>query len=394
MNTDVNESFAAQRADQATAARNWEEELQRRLAAGTVERLSDGRYRVLTGWDAGEILSAQGLPQHGLDLSLGTAALYSAVPAWHELGNIIPGGTSDIDKVLELGGIAYRVESVPALYPWNGETRVDQELHHTVRTDTGASLGAVRKGYEIIQNRRAFEFLQQLVNDHEAVWESAGALRGGKKVFVAMRLPQHVVVDAEGINDRVVPFIVAINSHDGSSSFQVVVTPWRPVCGNTERLAVEHAFTRWSIRHTRRATDRIQAARRTLGLSIKYYDRWADEETALARTDLAIDEYNRLIDTLWEPDDTATTRKTRTREARRDRLHSLFAEEAERTGRTAYAAERAVTDYLDHYAPIRPSAASGLKGNKPAARGLRLLEGTDDDLKSTAHRRLMLLRQR
>jgi hypothetical protein len=72
----------------------------------------------------------------------------------------------------------------------------------------------------------------------------------------------------------------------------------------------------------------------------------------------------------------------------------LLAEETERTGRTAYAAERAVTDYLDHYAPIRPSAASGLKGNKPVARGLRLLEGTDDDVKSTAHRRLMLLRQR
>ncbi|WP_329555250.1 DUF932 domain-containing protein [Streptomyces sp. NBC_00696] len=394
MSVDVNEAFADERATQLQAAHDWERALQDRLAAGAVERLPDGRYRVLTGWDAGEILSAQGVPQHGLDLSLGTAALYTAVPAWHALGNVIPGGTSDIDKVLALGGIDYQVESVPAQYLWKGETRVDATLHHTVRTDTGASLGVVRNGYEIIQNRRAFEFLQELANDDEVIWESAGALRGGKKVFVAMRLPQHVTVDAGGINDSIIPFIVAINSHDGSSSFQVVATPWRPVCGNTERLAVEHAFTRWSIRHTRRATDRIKEARRTLGLSIKYYDRLADEETALARTDLAINEFNELIDSLWEPDDTATPRSTRTREVRRDRLHALLAEETERTGRTAYAAERAVTDYLDHYAPIRPSAASGLKGNKPAARGLRLLEGTDDDVKATVHRRLMLLRQR
>jgi phage/plasmid-like protein (TIGR03299 family) len=187
---------------------------------------------------------------------------------------------------------------------------------------------------------------------------------------------------------------VAINSHDGRSPYQVVVTPWRPVCGNTERLAVNDALSRWTVRHTRSATDRIQEARRTLGLSIKYYDRWADEETALARTNLAIDEFNELIDKLWPLDDAATARSTRTREGRRDRLHSLFVAEAERTGRTAYAGERAVTDYVDHYAPIRPSAASGLKGNKSAARGLRLLEGTDDDLKTTAHRRLMLLRQR
>ncbi|WP_190137577.1 hypothetical protein [Streptomyces longispororuber] len=73
-------------------------------------------------------------------------------------------------------------------------------------------------------------------------------------------------------------------------------------------------------------------------------------------------------------------------------MPDLFAGEAERTGRTAYAGERAVTEYLDHFAPIRPSAASGLKGDKPAARGPRLLEGADDELKSRAHRRLMLLR--
>ncbi|MEV7395005.1 DUF932 domain-containing protein [Streptomyces sp. NPDC091215] len=207
-------------------------------------------------------------------------------------------------------------------------------------------------------------------------------------------MPQHVIVDADGINDEVIPFIVAINSHDGRSPYQVVVTPWRPVCGNTERLAVQDALTRWTVRHTRNATERIREARRTLGLSIRYYDQWAAEETALARTDLAINQFDQLIDTLWPLDDTATARSARTREVRRDRLHRLFADEAERAGRTAYAGERAVTDYLDHYAPIRPSAASGLRGNLSGARGLRLLEGIDDELKSTAHRRLTQLRQR
>ncbi|MGW7514159.1 DUF932 domain-containing protein [Streptomyces sp. NPDC054796] len=393
MSNSVNEEFATERAGQLEAARNWAESLEARVADGSVERLADGRYRVLSGWDAGEILSSRGVPQHGLDLSRGTAALYSAVPAWHSLGNVIPGGTDDIDKVLELAGIDYEVATVPATYCWEGESREHQGLFHTVRADTGASLGVVGRGYEVIQNRRSFEFLQELVGDSGVTWESAGALRGGKKVFVTLRLPHHVTVDAQGINDRIIPFIVAINSHDGRSPYQVVATPWRPVCGNTERLAVQDALTRWSIRHTRSAVDRIREARRTLGLSLKYYDRWADEETALARTNLAIDEFNELIDTLWPADDTATARSTRTREARRERLHSLFADEAERTGRTAYAGERAVTEYMDHYAPIRPSAASGVKDNAPAARGLRLLEGADDEVKSQAHRHLTLLRR-
>lgn len=394
MFNDVNEVFATERADQMEAARNWDRELKARVRAGTVERLRDGRYRVLTGRDAGELLTARGVPQHGLDQSRGTAALYTTVPAWHSLGNVIPGGTSDIDKALELGGIDYEVQTAPATYPWNGNSRMHEGLLHTVRTDTGTSLGVVGEGYEVIQNRRAFEFLQELVNDSGAIWESAGALRGGRKVFVAMRLPQQVTVDAGGINDEVIPFIVAINSHDGGSAFQVVATPWRPVCANTERLAVQDAITRWTIRHTRRATDRIREARRTLGLSIKYYDNWAAEETALARTNLAINEFNEVIDALWPLEDEASARSTRAAAARRDRLHGLFAEEAERTGRTAFAAERSVTDYLDHYAPIRPSAASGLRDNLPGARGLRLLEGADDALKTKAHQRLMLLRQR
>jgi len=82
----------------------------------------------------------------------------------------------------------------------------------------------------VLQNRHLFEFLQDLVDDHDVVWESAGALRDGRKVFVSLRLPQTVTIDAAGINDEIVPFVVAINSHDGSSQAHVVVTPWRPVC--------------------------------------------------------------------------------------------------------------------------------------------------------------------
>ena len=391
---DVNDAFARERAGQVEAARNWEAELRQRITDGTVERLPDGRYRVLNGWDAGEILTSTGQPQHGLDMSLGSAALYSAVPAWHGLGQVIPGGVQDIDTVLELGGIDYQVETVPALYPWGDGTRVHPGQRHTVRTDTGAALGVVGENYQVIQNRQGFEFLQELVNDYNVTWESAGALRDGKKTFVSLRLPENVTVDAAGINDQIVPFVVAVNSHDGSSSFRAVVTPWRPVCGNTERFALRDAVTSWSVRHTRNATDKVREARRTLGLSVRYFEQWAGEETVLAQTDLAVHEFTKLVDGLWPVDPTATARVLKTAATRKEQLRGLFAKESERVGRTAYAAERAVTDYLDHLAPIRPSAASGLKGDPLGARGLRLIEGMDDDVKSTAHRRLMLLTRR
>lgn len=51
-----------------------------------------------------------------------------------------------------------------------------------------------------------------------------------------------------------------------------------------------------------------------------------------------------------------------------------------------------MTDYVDHYAKIRPTGV--LKGNELGARGVRLLDGADDEVKDKAHRKLMLLVRR
>ncbi|MFE0104465.1 DUF932 domain-containing protein [Streptomyces sp. NPDC059009] len=369
MSIDVNTQFFNDRSARVTEAR--------------ATRRDDGSYEATVGYDRGEVIG-----RDGLDTSLGTAALYSSVPAWHGLGKVIPGGISDIDTVLDLAGIDFQVQRVPAFYLWNGELRQHQGKFHTVRDDTGAALGVVGGVYEPIQNRSGFEFLQELVNDYGVVWESAGALRDGRKIFVCIRLPRNIAVDAAGINDEIVPFIAVINSHDGRSPLSAVVTPWRPVCGNTERFAVRDAYSRWTVRHTKGAGDRIKEARRALKLSIAYYEQWAVEETALARTDCAIDEFDRLVGELWPPDDDASPRTRRAEERRRDLLADMFTIESQNIGRTAYAAERTVTDYLDHVAPRRP----GKTMTEEIARATAVMEGVDDQIKSKAHGRLMALR--
>ena len=393
---DVNQQFAQTRAAQFEAARDASADFDRRIAEGKLTAIGNGRFRVTEpgSWDDGEILLRQNdgqiLPQHGLDTTTGRAALYSATPAWHSLGNIVPGGTGDIDEVLDLGGIGFRVERRPVLFQPDPDSSPimlpDQFVNF--RDDTYAGLGTVGARYEVIQNRKAFEFLQDLVDDYGVTWESAGALREGRKVFVSMRLPNTVTIDAEGINDEIVPFVVAINSHDGSSLFQIVVTPWRPLCGNTERFAVRDAHARWGVRHTKNAAERIEEARRTLKLSVNYFDRFAAEEEALARTDLALAEFHQVIGELWTaPDDTAPTKAQNNHTRRLDALTDLWASNTEQLGRTAYAAERAITEYTDWKTRMRPTG--NLRGNNLAARATAALEGTADDKKSQAHRLLL-----
>ncbi|MFF3867085.1 DUF932 domain-containing protein [Micromonospora sp. NPDC001898] len=397
---DVNQKFADERAAQINRAVDKQAGIDAQVSAGTLRNLGNGRYLVTDpdSWDNGEVLTMrQGelMPEHGLDTTTGQVALYTTTPAWHQLGNVIPGGTTDIDQVLTLGGINFNVSRRPVLYQATptDQPRILADQFVNIREDTNAGLGVVGARYEVLQNRQGFEFLQDLVDDYAVTWESAGALREGRKVFVAMRLPQTVTIDAAGVNDEIVPFIVAMNSHDGSSLFQVVVTPWRPVCGNTERFAVRDALTRWGVRHTRNARDRIEEARRTLRLSVDYFDHFAAEEEALARTELAINEFHEVIGDLWKtPDEDAPTRTINKHTQRLEILTDLYDTNAARLGRTAYAAERAITEFADWKTTIRPTGS--LRGNNLAARATAVMEGRADELKSKAHRRLLTLTRR
>ncbi|MEO3978802.1 DUF932 domain-containing protein [Streptomyces sp. CAU 1734] len=355
------------------------------MAGAGARRTSTGTYVATVGYDQGEVIG-----RDGLDTTRGEAALYTSTPAWHGLGTVIPGGVSDIDTVLRLAQIDYTVTKRPAQYRLpHGEYRTARDQFVTIREDSGDALGIVGRRYQPFQQHQVFAFLTELVGTREVIFESAGALRGGRRVFVTMQIPEAVTIDRGGLDDQIVLFIVAINSHDGTSQAQVVVTPWRVVCGNTERFSIRDAAHRWGIRHTVGGLDQLAEARRTLGLTLNYAATFEAEETALARTDMEIDAFHRLISDLWPVDDDATDR-TRAGAARRtDRLDAMFRTETGRAGRTAYAAERTITDYLDHVAPRRP----GRTMTEEIARATAALEGTDDDLKSKAHQRLMLLRR-
>ncbi|MFI9251297.1 DUF932 domain-containing protein [Streptomyces sp. NPDC053069] len=313
----MNAAFADEKVRRIDVARSRERAFQARIDRGEVRMLGGDRYEVLTGWERGETFTvsrnARGeidavLANHGLDARAdGTIALSASSLAWHGLGRIIPGGTTGIDEVLSKGGLDFTVTTVPALYQWDGELREHADEFHTVRGDTGAPLGVVGRRYQPIQNGQGFEFLQELVGRFDVVWESAGVIRGGRRVFISIRLPETVTVDADGVNDAIVPYVAMMNDPSGQGQFQRVVTPWRPVRADTERFAVRDAVTRWAVRHTAGATSQIEEARRTLGLSVQYFESFAAEETALAPLGAGIDSLKNLPSRLRNGDSEAVS---------------------------------------------------------------------------------------
>jgi hypothetical protein len=63
-------------------------------------------------------------------------------------------------------------------------------------------------------------------------------------------MPDTITIDATGISNQIIPFVVVLNSHDGSCLFHVVMTPWRPACRSIVRFAVRDAHSGWCVRHT------------------------------------------------------------------------------------------------------------------------------------------------
>jgi len=194
------------------------------------------------------------IERHGSE----AAAIFARVDAWHRLGTTVAGEAFTAEEAMELGHLGgwgvRKVALTAHELTDTGVTSVPAPGFATVRTNpfTGAAeaLGVVGAGYVPLQNEEHAEFLNLLADASGAVFDTAGSLRGGRQVFVTMRLPEGMLV---GGQDRVEVNIVALNSHDGSSSFRVLVSPVRVVCANTQTAALGNHLSSWSIRHTRDA---------------------------------------------------------------------------------------------------------------------------------------------
>lgn len=135
----------------------------------------------------------------------------------------------------------------------------------TIRSTDQKPLGIVGSKYHIIQNAEAFEFTDSLIGEG-VTYESAGALRSGKVIWLLAKLPEPYRI----LGDEVEPYVVFTNSFDGSGSVRVACTPVRIACLNTLNLALRTAKRTWSIRHTKTAKMKIAQARQTLELTEGY----------------------------------------------------------------------------------------------------------------------------
>ena len=194
-----------------------------------------------------------------------------------------------------------------------------------IRVHDNAILGTVGRGYQVIQNVAMFDFLDTLTagEDKVAKWESAGSLRGGRQVWALLNLPDSEII--VGKDDRLLPYLLVTNAHDGSAACRVIPTTVRVVCMNTLSAAVAGQFSDLTvtIRHTGDVASKIAEAKRALAQAGTMFGAFEKVANELAATLIDRENFDTLVETLFPTpgEDASAASKTRNENNR-----TLFAE--------------------------------------------------------------------
>ena len=279
--------------------------------------------------------------------------------AWHRLGEVLPAGFTAAQAMshARLGGWNVRkqpLQTTPILGT-DGVAVLDvPEQFATIRTNpvTGRPdvLGVVGSGYTPIQNEQHADLLDALVDESGAHFETAGSLRGGRQVFITMKMP--ITMRVGGV-DPVDLYLIACNSHDGTSAFRLLVSPVRVVCANTQAAAFRRARSSFSIRHTAGARGQIAQARAALGLTFAYAEAFEAEAEAMIAQTVTDDQFSALVAAVWPIEKKSDRARTigANRQHALTRLWRHSPTNTEIRG-TKWAAYQAITEYTDHVAPV------------------------------------------
>lgn len=191
--------------------------------------------------------------------------------AWHKLGKVVKDYLTSAEAI-EAANLDFEVATARN-YFWavdsqgfkkNFENPTSKSIY---RTDTLQALGTVGNRYTPIQNKEAFDFVDSIVGEGEAVFDTAGCLGNGEEVFISLKLPEYISVNGDNIEK----YLLIVLNHSGTGSMYIMFTPIRVVCNNTLRMALAGCKTKVSIRHTTNYKEKIETAKKTLGLSNKVF---------------------------------------------------------------------------------------------------------------------------
>ena len=313
---------------------------------------------------------------HELSIQNGRAEMFSGnnIVPWHKLGTVVSGTLTAKEAIIaahlnwQVKGLPVSVNGRELPFPTKDETA--DTWQGITRMDTGDCLGIMKGRYETIQNEDCFDFMDSLVSDGQLKYETAGALRGGRQVWMMAKYDGDLTING----DKHEQYLLLISSHDGSYALQCQWTTVRVVCANTLSMALKSCSNQVKIRHTTNWEKKSSEAKRILGLTQDYFAEMQQTLSGLNQQPLTADEASAFTRLLLPAKDEKDV-PTRTTNMRDEILKRYNCPATGTFGQTRWDMLNAVTDFADHAQTLRGQNSTRLES---------ALLGSGADLKAQA----------
>lgn len=207
-------------------------------------------------------------------------------PAWHKMGKTVQNVLTAEEAIVE-AGLDWEVTPVPVYHKVNGMFYKIKDRQAMERSTDHKVLSIMGMDYQPLQNRKGFQFFDDVVATKEAKYHTAGSLMGGKVIWILAKVNGgngHLNIKGDVVDK----YLLLTNSHDGSTRLKMFFTPIRVVCWNTLSMAVSSAVgdQTFAVRHVGDIQARIEKAREVLGITIKWFSDFEEKARILAQYQL------------------------------------------------------------------------------------------------------------
>lgn len=222
---------------------------------------------------------------------------YAGATPWHGLGNQLS-PNQPLELWLREAGMDWSIKGSRVHYLTDYEALAYEDAKVLYRSDTGKALSVVSSRYQVVQPREVLEFYRDLVEVGGFELETAGVLKGGRKLWALARTGQEALLKA---NDRIKGYLLLATACDGTLATTAQFTSVRVVCNNTLQLATSEGQGAIKVPHsTRFDADKVK---NQLGIGITAWQRFMHEAHKLSDHQLHPFEARRyLLEVLGNPE--------------------------------------------------------------------------------------------
>src|SRR5476649_280539 len=217
---------------------------------------------------------------------------------WHGIGNRLS-ANQPIEIWAKQAGMDWSIRESPVSFMTSDADSVGAiasfpENKVLFRSDTKTPLSVVSQRFQAVQPREILEFYRDLTEVSGFELETAGVLKGGRKIWALARTGQSSTLKGTDVTNA---YVLLATACDGTLATTAQFTSIRVVCNNT--LAVAVADSNGAVKVSHSTLFDPQAVKRQLGISIGKWDSFMYQMKGLSERKVQSNEARNYINRVF-----------------------------------------------------------------------------------------------